>query len=113
MRARWVLQVGSGLWAVLGAAIAWSAMGTVNADARAIVLTASIVGPLAALGAAVALGADRGRIAGLLLLVSVLTPTYFAAVANVPALAVGLALLVAPRRVLGVPVTPAVRRPAC
>jgi hypothetical protein len=75
-------------------------MGTVNADARLIVATASVVGPLAAVGAARALGTDRDRLAGALLLVSVLTPTYFAVIVNVPALAVGLLLLGAPRSIL-------------
>lgn len=112
METRRVLQIVSVLWAAIGAAIAWSGMSTVNADARWIVVTASVLGPLAALGAAGALGAGRGRLAGVLLLVSVLTPTYFAAIVNLPALVVGASLLVAPRRMLAMPVTRAVRRPA-
>jgi hypothetical protein len=46
----------------------------------------------------VVIGRHRDRAAGVLLLVSALTPTYFAYVLNVPALVVGLYLLIAPRR---------------
>lgn len=100
MHTRRVLQIGSLVWAAVGAAIAWSALGTVNADARWIVATASALGPLAAVAAAASLGRHRDRLAGALLLGSVLTPTYFAAIVNVPALVLGLVLLVAPRSIL-------------
>lgn len=100
MPTRRVLQIGSLLWAAVGAVIAWSALGTVNADARWIVAAASVLGPAAAVAAAGSLGRRHDRLAGTLLLVSVLTPTYFAAVVNLPALVVGLVLLVAPRSIL-------------
>ena len=56
----------------------------------------SVAFPLAAVLASIALARGRNRTAGLMLLLSVGTPTYFAYVLNVPALLVGLALLLAP-----------------
>jgi hypothetical protein len=88
------------VWAVVGAVVALPALSMVTADARVIVGAASVLGPLAAAGAAVALQRQRDRLAGALLLVSALTPTYFAWVLNVPALVVGVMLLVAPHRLL-------------
>jgi hypothetical protein len=46
------------------------------------------------------IGRPRPRSAGALLLLSVVTPTYFFAVLNLPALIVGVALLAAPEKVL-------------
>ena len=99
-RRRRVLQIGALVWAVVGASVALLSLGNVNADARLLVGVFSIGGPLAAVGAARLLGVGAGRAAGALLLVSVLTPTYFAYVLNVPALLVGLALVAAPQLVL-------------
>ena len=58
---------------------------------------------MAAVAAAGSLGRHHDRLAGALLLVSALTPTYFAAIVNVPALVLGLVLLVAPRTILPTP----------
>ena len=100
MTVRQVLQGGSLVWAAVGAVIALGSLGQVNADARFLVGVASIAGPLCAVAASrlLAVGADRW--AGGLLVLSVVTPTYFAFVVNLPALVVGLALLIAPRYVL-------------
>lgn len=100
MGRRAVLEVGALVWAGVGAAVALGSLGEVNSDARLLVGAASVVGPLAAVGAAWLLARGADRTAGVLLLVSVLTPTYFAWVLNVPALVVGLALLAAPRAVV-------------
>jgi hypothetical protein len=94
---RRVLQIGAIVWAVMGFVVAISAIGDVNSDARLLVIVASIAFPAAAVLAAFALNSHRERVAGLLLLISVATPTYFAYVVNLPALLVGLALLVAPK----------------
>lgn len=88
------------MWAGVAAAVAFGSLGQVNDDARVLVGAASIFGPLAAVAASRLLARGSDRAAGALLLVSVLTPTYFAYVVNVPALVVGLALLIAPMAVL-------------
>lgn len=90
--------VGSLVWAVVGAGIALSALFVGDFERRALVIVtaASILGPLAAVGAAWCFRRGDNRRAGALLLVSVLTPTYFAAVVNVPALVVGLAEVIRP-----------------
>lgn len=98
---RRVVRSGSLIWAVVGAAVALSALPTVNADARVLVGLASIIFPMCALGAAVALGRRRDGLAGVLLVFSAATPTYFAYPLNLPALVVGLALLTSPAVVLG------------
>src|SRR6266404_6294685 len=54
MRRR-VLAVGSCLWAVTGASLAFASLTKVNGDARVLVALASVAFPLCALGAAVAL----------------------------------------------------------
>lgn len=100
MDRRRVLQIGALVWAAIGASVALASLGSVNADARLLVGAFSIAGPLAAVGAARLLGRGADRTAGVLLLLSVLTPTYFAYVLNLPALVVGLALVVAPHAVL-------------
>src|SRR5262245_9225180 len=92
MARRRALAIGACVWAAVGAAVAFTALGSVNADARLIVGVASVVGPLAALCAAWCVLRGRARAAGALLLVSVLTPTYFAYVLNLPAFVVGVAL---------------------
>jgi hypothetical protein len=87
-------QVGAVVWAAVGLAIALPSVGTANPDARVVIGVFSVVLPLLAALAAVALGRGRYRLAGLLLLLSVATPTYFFWVANVPALGAGCWLLI-------------------
>lgn len=106
MNRRRVLEIGSLVWAAAGAAVALSALSDVNDDAMALVTLASIVFPLCALGGAIALRLNNDRTAGLLLLLSVATPTYFALPLNVPALVIGIALLAAPSLIAGNPPTP-------
>jgi hypothetical protein len=98
---RRIVEIGSLAWAAIGASVALAALPSVNDDAIVLVGVASVVFPLCALGAALALRDRRDRLAGLLLLASVATPTYFAYALNLPALAVGLALLAAPSATLG------------
>lgn len=93
---RRVLRVGSLVWAVVGLSVGLVAFRSANGDARVVFLAACIVGPVASLLACVSLASRRDRLAGALLLVSVVTPTVFAWVLNVPALFVGLALLADP-----------------
>ena len=81
--------------------VALSSIGSVNADARALVGTASVVGPLAAVGASVLLHRSADRWAGALLTLSaILTPTYMAYALNLAPLVGGLVLLTTPRSVL-------------
>jgi hypothetical protein len=94
---RWTLQIGAMAWAALGALIAVASLASVNDDARLLVGGLTIGGPLAAAVASYALAGHRDRVAGVLLLVSVATPTYFFWIVNLPALVLGLALLVACR----------------
>lgn len=100
MDRRRAVQVGAVLWAAVGAAIALASLDGVNADARPIVGVASILGPLAAVLASRSVARAADRVAGGLLLMSVLTPTYFAYVLNLPALVIGIALLAVPQVVL-------------
>lgn len=100
MDRRRVLQIGVLAWAAIGASVALASLGDVNADARLLVAGFSIAGPLAAVVAARLLGRGADRAAGALLLLSVLTPTYFAYGLNLPALLLGLTLAVAPHAVL-------------
>jgi hypothetical protein len=74
MRRRPVAIV-SVLWAVSGAAIAVTSVSSVNDDAKVLVGVSSVLFPLCAVGAAVALDRRRVRLAGALLLVSAGTPT--------------------------------------
>lgn len=99
MAGRRARQVAVLAWATLGAAIAWSSIGDVNADARVFVGTASAVGPALAVVAAVALGGrSHARVAGLLLVASaVVTPTYFAWPLSLAALVAGIALALTQR----------------
>lgn len=100
MTRRRILIVAALGWAVVGAVVALLSFDAVNEDARFIVGCATVGGPLAATAAAWALGQRSVRLAGGLLLVSVLTPTYFAFVLNVPALVIGAMLLIAPKPLL-------------
>jgi hypothetical protein len=94
---KWALQVAATLWALAGFAVAAPSLAVVDGTSLLLVGVASFVFPLCALLAGLAVARDRFRAAGLLLLLSVATPTYFAWILNVPALLVGLALLLAPR----------------
>lgn len=96
IRRRRVLQVFALAWAVVGAAIALPVVSSVDSDARLLVGAASVLGPLAAVAAAVLIGRQFERWAGVLFLASVITPTYFAWAVNVPALLAGLVLVTAP-----------------
>jgi hypothetical protein len=78
MTRRRVVQVGALVWAVVGAFVAFSALPGVNTDARVFVGFASLLGPVAAVAASAAVSRHLDRWAGLLLVVSVITPTYFA-----------------------------------
>lgn len=101
MSRRRAVEIGSLGWAVIGAVVALAAIPEVNDDAKALVALASVGFPLCALGAALALRRHRDRAAGMPLLLSVATPTYFAYPLNVPALVVGIALRVSPSVALG------------
>lgn len=98
---RRIVEIGSLAWAIIGASVALAALSSVNDDAIVLVALACIVFPLCAVGAALALRHRRDRLAGMLLLASVATPTYFAYPLNLPAIVVGLALLAAPSATLG------------
>jgi hypothetical protein len=98
---RRAVGIGALVWAVVGALVAFAGISDVNADARLLVGLASGLGPLAAVAASIAVGRRRDRWAGLLLITSVITPTYFAWVLNVPALLIGLILLISPRVAVG------------
>jgi hypothetical protein len=112
MDRRRIVQFGSTVWAAAGAGVALASLSRVNDDARVLAGLASVVFPMCALCAAMALGRRHDRLAGLLLVVSVATPTYFAYPLNVPALVVGLTLLVSPRSALGDgPATPVAGAP--
>jgi hypothetical protein len=101
MDRRRIVCVGSLVWVVIGSVVAVTALPTVNDDARVLVGLASVVFPMCAVGATVALLRRHDRLAGLLLVLSVATPTYFAYPFNLPALVVGIALLASPSAVLG------------
>jgi hypothetical protein len=101
MTMRHAIQVGAFGWAAVGATVALGSLGSVNADARAIVGIVSVLGPLSALLATTAFAHRHDRLGGLLLLVSAATPTYFAWILNVPALLLGLVLALTPTAIMG------------
>jgi hypothetical protein len=103
MTRRQAVQVGAVVWAAIGAGVALGSLGSVNSDARVIVGIGSLLGPLSALLAAAALARHHDRTGGVLLVLSAATPTYFAWILNVPALLVGLGLLIAPSVIDRVP----------
>jgi hypothetical protein len=100
---RRMIEVGSLVWAVVALSIGLATFGSYNSDARLLVIAVSIVATGSAALASVSLAHRRDRIAGTLLIVSVVAPTSFAWVLNVPALLVGVVLLVAPSMLLGHP----------
>jgi hypothetical protein len=99
MASRQVLQLGAIVWAAVGLAVGLMSLGSVNADARLLVGAACIAGPLAALMASASLAKHHDSLASVLLLASVITPTFFAWALNIPALVVGLVLIFTPHRV--------------
>ncbi len=82
-----------GVWGVVGLLIASAGFGTVNDDARLLVLGATTVGVGAAFLAARLILRDHPRWAGLCLVVSIVIPTWYAAALNVVPLVAGLVLL--------------------
>jgi hypothetical protein len=93
---RQVIRLGSIVWAVVGFTVALRSIGAVDADARVLVLTACVVRSASAVMASAAVNSRHERLAGVLLVVSVITPTFFSWVLNVPALVVGAMLIFAP-----------------
>jgi uncharacterized membrane protein YeaQ/YmgE (transglycosylase-associated protein family) len=93
---RRALQLGSSAWAVVGFLVGLVAVRDATGTGRFVLIAACIAGPAAALLASLSLASHRDRFAGALLLASVVTPTVFAWVLNVPVLLIGLALLIAP-----------------
>lgn len=87
------LAVGCAIWAILALAIASMGFGSVNSDARLLVFAATAVGVGSAVLAARLLLRGRSRWAGLCLVISVVTPTWYAAVLNLVPLTAGLILL--------------------
>lgn len=101
MHRRQVLHIGALVWAAVGAGVALASFDAVNSDARVLVGVATVLGPVAAVAAGRHISRRSDRAAGALLLLSALiTPTFFAYAINLPALVVGLALVIAPTVVL-------------
>ncbi|MDQ6617947.1 MAG: hypothetical protein M3083_25190 [Actinomycetota bacterium] len=94
MTARRVYQVGAVAWAAVGVTIARGALRLGGPAVPVVVWVSSVFFPLIAVLAALALARGHDRLAGLLLVVSAATPTYFFWIVNVPALVVGGALLI-------------------
>lgn len=94
------MRVGSGWWSVAVLAstavlvgIALLGLPTVNDDARSLVIGATVVGGAAGLASAFLVRHGPTRLAGVLVIVSAVTPTYAAAVLNLIPIVLGLALL--------------------
>jgi len=83
-------------WAAVGFGVAAGSLHDVNADALVVVSIATVVFPAAAVAAALAVRHGWWRLSGALLIVSAATPTTFAWALNIPALVVGVVLLVGP-----------------
>jgi len=81
------------MWAVVAGTVALVALPDVNPDARLLVGALSVVLPLAAVLAARALHRGNDRIAIVLLLVSVATPTYMAWAINLVPILLALAVV--------------------
>ncbi|HEY3831883.1 MAG TPA: hypothetical protein VGO03_06295 [Acidimicrobiia bacterium] len=89
MSVRRAIEVGSIVWAVVALSFGLATLGSYNADARLLVIAASVVAAGSAVLASVSLAHHRDRVAGALLIVSVVAPTSFAYLLNLPALVVG------------------------
>lgn len=87
------LAAASAIWAAIGLSIALAGFGSVNEDARLLVFSATVVGVGSAVLASGLLLRGRRRWAGVCLIVSVITPTWFAAWLNLVPLIAGLILL--------------------
>jgi hypothetical protein len=92
------IQVVAVLWAVVGAAIALLAVSDANADARGVLLIASIALPLCAVMAAVAIEHGRPRLGAVLLFASCATPAYMAQVLAVAPFIAAIVLLTSTAR---------------
>ena len=97
---RRALIIGACGWAFVGAVVALTPLPQVNADARLVIGVMGVVFPACAAAAAFALRQHRDRLAGGLLVLSVLTPTYYLYVLPIPALIFGLTLVTAPGKLL-------------
>lgn len=94
-RLTWI-WIGAVAWAVIGSVIAWRAIGDVNADAKWWVGVASTVLPLSAVAAALLVKRRRNLgVAGVLLFLSISTPTYGAYIVNVIPIMLIVGLVVA------------------
>ena len=74
-----VLAAASAVWGIAGFVLAGGALDQVNDDIAWLVTALTILGPLAALVGAWAIRQSRASVAVALLVVSLATPTYFAA----------------------------------
>ncbi len=93
LRRSW-LSVFSAAWAGVAVAFAFGTASSVNPDARGLfALVAVLTAGAAVMAARLLIAPARRRLAGLLLVVSAAAPTSFAWVVNVPAMLVGLFLL--------------------
>jgi hypothetical protein len=81
------------LWAALAFLLALQGWSRTNSDARWFVGAFTVLGPLCAIGSAVLIHREILRWAGVFLVLSAATPTYFAWPLNVLALLVGLLLI--------------------
>jgi hypothetical protein len=97
---RKVLSTAAVVWAVVGMLVAVPFVASVNSDVKFLGGFIAVVGPLSALLAARAIARKHDRLAGFFFVLSVLTPTVFAWPLNVPALLVGLALVIGPNAVV-------------
>ena len=97
---RRALIAGSIAWAMVGVAVALTPLRALNEDARLVIGAMGVLFPSCAGAAALALRQRRDRLAGGLLLLSVLTPTYYLYVLPIPALIIGLVLVTLPRALL-------------
>jgi len=93
LRRSW-LSVFSAAWAGVAMAFALGTASSVNPDARALfVVVATLTAGAAVMAARLLIAPARRRLAGVLLVVSAAAPTSFAWVLNVPAMLVGLFLV--------------------
>jgi len=97
---RGLLEVAALTWAAVAAGGAFGAMLTIDRSSVLLLSVIALVGPIAAMIASQLLGRGADRAAGALLLVSLLTPSYFSWVVSLPALAIGAALVAAPRLIV-------------
>jgi len=86
-------------WSAAAATVSMTAVALLGlpgttVDARPLVLAATIVGTAAGLAAAWLVTRGRTRLAGLLLVLAIVTPTFAAAALNLVALALGIVLIV-------------------